>query len=716
MDKHFLGTITCVASDRLITDENGEQFYECMTQEELNAIQVNTDKNAIKSNLFYALGRMDAILSAVVGQITKNRYVEIIFAIKDGGKSIALNISNDKLNGNEVIALGLIEIGVGIGIAILAPSSVVGVAAGLIISSFVSYFLADLYLYLKDKAPYLWKQIKTNFDETNKTIALLVEKNIDSLRHFKSNLIDKISSWIDEFNVELQYNSAHPYVNPQRNLESSDYKSLIELLLDSKSNALDIDSLLHTFPNYLAYLTHTTTDTTNSLSLSNATDSIPMCIKAQCLNHKNEPLANREIYVYSPNFASFVDKAKSDDKGYITFNNACVSSKMTNSDLYFVLNRYGLDEEQKDYHIKISPSKTIQPNDKRARELTDQTLTFNKHIPKAIKANDSIMPNIKVNAIEFIEQNINNSTHIHLKAHYVLRDSQKKYIQGDEHTYTIHSIQKYKHKTKWGYIVFDKDEDIESTLREMTASKPLIKSVRFKELEGITGEIVSIPFKEQWEDKQVRFFAYIYKPHKDIGVDVEFEESIPPNVIRIEAQDNSGEYIEIVLPEETEANSEGDSIRLAYNEHTLQDSTIRSDVDNNTLAMAARILLRNSPKTKKPNTPNKSTSMKPKSLSRQEVLDIVDKLPMGLKSNGEANPRIRLVKSQKELDELWERLTKNTKELQNGTDTRHGKPIYQRMLDDGTRINYRVDSKTGGSTIDINSRNPKTNIRIHIDK
>lgn len=84
--------------------------------------------------------------------------------------------------------------------------------------------------------------------------------------------------------------------------------------------------------------------------------------------------------------------------------------------------------------------------------------------------------------------------------------------------------------------------------------------------------------------------------------------------------------------------------------------------------------------------------------------------------NGEANQMVRLVKSQKELDELWEKLTKNAKELPNGTDTRHGKPIYKRMLDDGIRINYRVDSKTGVSTIDINSRNPKTNIRIHIDK
>ena len=290
---------------------------------------------------------------------------------------------------------------------------------------------------------------------------------VNEATQFIREVIDSIQSKLHSFFSLFDSNPSKYELVSNPSLESSDYKSLIELLLDSKSNALDIDSLLHTFPNYLAYLTHTTTDTTNSLSLSHSPDSIPMCINALCLNHKNEPLANREIYVYSPNFASFVDKAKSDENGHITFNNACVSSKMTNSDLYFVLNRYGLDEEQKDYHIKISPSKTIQPNDKRARELTDQTLTFNKHIPKAIKANDSIMPNIKVNAIEFIEQNINNSTHIHLKAHYVLRDSQKKYIQGDEHTYTIHSIQKYKHKTKWGYIVFDKDEDIESTLRDV---------------------------------------------------------------------------------------------------------------------------------------------------------------------------------------------------------------------------------------------------------
>ena len=89
-------------------------------------------------------------------------------------------------------------------------------------------------------------------------------------------LIDSIQSKLHSFFSLFDSNPSKYELVSNPSLESSDYKSLIELLLDSKSNALDIDSLLHTFPNYLAYLTHTTTDTTNSLSLSNATDSIPV--------------------------------------------------------------------------------------------------------------------------------------------------------------------------------------------------------------------------------------------------------------------------------------------------------------------------------------------------------------------------------------------------------------------------------------------------------
>ena len=370
-------------------------------------------------------------------------------------------------------------------------------------------------------------------------------------------LIDSIESKLQSFFSLFDSNPSKYELVSNPTLESNDYKSLIELLLHKDSNALDIDTLLHTFPNYLAYPTHATTNSTNSsLALYTPKEALPIHITAQCFNHKKEALSNREIYVYSPNFYSFVDRAKSDENGFIEFNNACVSSNMTNSDLYFVLNRYGLDEEQKDFHIKISPSKTIQPKDKQVGELLEQRLSFEKNIPKAITLNDNIKPNIKVISIEckdikYTHNNANtqvkaksNTPHnitmnntsikshhtnntiesITLKAHYVLKDSQKATIQGDEQSYLKDSIQRHKHKTKWGYIVFDKEEDIEQTLKQLNKTQPLIYSKRFKELEHIKGEIVNIPFKEEWENKQIRFFAYLWRANRDVGIDVEKRE------------------------------------------------------------------------------------------------------------------------------------------------------------------------------------------------
>ncbi|WP_243554933.1 hypothetical protein [Helicobacter cinaedi] len=379
-------------------------------------------------------------------------------------------------------------------------------------------------------------------------------------------LIDSLESKLQSFFSMFDSNPLEYELVPNPTLSSKDYQSLIELLLNKNSNALDIDTLLHTFPNYLAYPTHSysTKDSTNSsLALSTPKDALPIHIKAQCFNHKKEALSNREIYVYSPNFYSFVDRAKSDENGFIEFHNAYVSSKMTNSDLYFVLNRYGLDEEQKDFHIKISPSKTIQPKDKQVGELLEQRLSFEKNIPKAITLNDNIKPNIKVNAIEYIPQEYNHNSFnsplehhliesITLQAHYVLKDSHKKNIQGDEQSLLKESIQRYKHKTKWGYIVFDRDEEIEQTLKQVNKTQPLIYSKRFKELENIKGEIVNIPFKEEWENKQIRFFAYLWRANRDVGIDVEFEyathfvnEAYYDKII-IKAKDDDSEMLQIL--------------------------------------------------------------------------------------------------------------------------------------------------------------------------
>ena len=71
--------------------------------------------------------------------------------------------------------------------------------------------------------------------------------NTQAGKDFVNFLTDKLHSFFSLFdsnpsNYELVSNPS---------LESSDYKSLIELLLDSNSTAKDIDSLLHSFPHYL---------------------------------------------------------------------------------------------------------------------------------------------------------------------------------------------------------------------------------------------------------------------------------------------------------------------------------------------------------------------------------------------------------------------------------------------------------------------------------
>ncbi|GAD19056.1 predicted membrane-associated [Helicobacter fennelliae MRY12-0050] len=536
--------------------------------------------------------------------------------------------------------------------------------------------------------------------------------------HLIQPLIDNLKPKLQSFFSMFDSNPLEYELVPNPTLSSKDYQSLIELLLNKNSNALDIDTLLHTFPNYLAYPTHSysTKDSTNSsLSLSTPKDALPIHIKAQCFNHKKEALSNREIYVYSPNFYSFVDRAKSDENGFIEFHNAYVSSKMTNSDLYFVLNRYGLDEEQKDFHIKISPSKTIQPKDKQVGELLEQRLSFEKNIPKAITLNDNIKPNIKVNAIEYIPQEYNHNSFnsplehhliesITLQAHYVLKDSHKKNIQGDEQSLLKESIQRYKHKTKWGYIVFDRDEEIEQTLKQVNKTQPLVYSKRFKELENIKGEIVNIPFKEEWENKQIRFFAYLWRANRDVGIDVHYQATIPDNVIRIETLDESDEFIEIILPEEQEENNTND----IEQENDWLDTAKDLALD---LGLAVISRGRYKPKNRT-NKVNKGATNFNRSLTREEVLEVVDKLPTAKELGITRSKRVHFVRNTKELDELVNKFTKNAKYIGEHKQTIKVKKTGQKeevnvleyFLDDGTPIGIRSNSQTGGKAIDINKK------------
>ena len=220
------------------------------------------DKEKFTSYLFQALGVMDIVISNIALR-GMGSSIKILFNIKDGAKSTALNVSNENLSAIENIALGIGTITISVIVGIVAGEGILAVSASILIGVLLSAFLVKFYLYLKDNALELWEKIKVEFDSITANIALLIENNISSLQDFTSNIARKISSWVEEFDVNasmiqsgtssgaINYNPTHPYANPKRNLESKDYQSLIALLLDTNSTAKDIDSLLHSFPHYL---------------------------------------------------------------------------------------------------------------------------------------------------------------------------------------------------------------------------------------------------------------------------------------------------------------------------------------------------------------------------------------------------------------------------------------------------------------------------------
>ncbi|EQM94586.1 hypothetical protein HRAG_02372, partial [Helicobacter bilis ATCC 43879] len=125
---------------------------------------------------------------------------------------------------------------------------------------------------------------------------------------------------------------------------------------------------------------------------------------------------------------------------------------------------------------------------------------------------------------------------IHLKAYYNQdsipnKEEQKQYYQ------------EQKKQTKWGYMLFDKEIDIDSKLKEMTKDStiPLTELKEFHRIykedsiafytnqantpnnteskDYLLGGEIELYFKEQWQDKQIRFFAYMEGAKSDVGVD-----------------------------------------------------------------------------------------------------------------------------------------------------------------------------------------------------
>ena len=90
--------------------------------------------------------------------------------------------------------------------------------------------------------------------------------------------------------------------------------------------------------------------------------------------------------------------------------------------------------------------------------------------------------------------------------------------------------------------------------------------------------------------------------------------------------------------------------------------------------------------------------VKNKITSKETILEIFN--TVGIKSIGKGSKGVRLVKDNNELNLVWDKLTKDAKDI---------KPvlandktiIIRKELDDGTIIKYRPTSKSGGATIEI---------------
>ena len=228
--------------------------------------------------------------------------------------------------------------------------------------------------------------------------------------------------------------------------------------------------------------------------------------------------------------------------------------------------------------------------------------------------------------------------------------------------------------------------------------------------------------------------------------EIEGEYDIPDNVIRIETEDGSGEYIEIEFDENDnlkDINNNDDELNDLL--HQAKDilyelsplSSMESAYDNLKAgeykdALIDAITILPQAKTLKAETiANKIKNIiskdknkkdvriakpKPKSLSRQEVLGIINGLEKGSTKN------TRLVNTKKELDELWERLTKNATKIEERvipiTNKKTGQTTQETLiryqLDDKTQVVYRTGSKSGGEAVNVYGKNPELNKTIHI--
>ena len=240
-------------------------------------------------------------------------------------------------------------------------------------------------------------------------------------------------------------------------------------------------------------------------------------------------------------------------------------------------------------------------------------------------------------------------------------------------------------------------------------------------------------------------------------VDVELEESIPPNVIRIETLDESDEFIEIEFDENDtlkdinnndELNdllhqakdilyelSPFSSAELAYNNFTAGEykeallnaitilpmakafkaKTIANKIKDIISKDKRKEDVRIHPNTNKNSNTNAGKKIKSKYATKQEVINVIEN-KYGLKTSNQlnkagykgigSNSNVYWARDSKQIKEIWDDITEGAEILEDRINPKTGERIAMRKLSDGTILRLRKTSRTGGSAIDIGRKKP----------
>ena len=188
------------------------------------------------------------------------------------------------------------------------------------------------------------------------------------------------------------------------------------------------------------------------------------------------------------------------------------------------------------------------------------------------------------------------------------------------------------------------------------------------------------------------------KTHMRVDIKKEYEEESKEdenyNVLRIETKDDSGDYIEILVPKDEIL------FNIEDEDPPLEDDFLVSLGISGLTKKGTSKLAKYTKNIKLPG-----------SLTREDIVGIFRRLEIGGSARN-INSSVRLVDNKKELDLLWIRISKGSKFIEKRsvpitnkkTKITTREDITMHKLDDGkTIIKYRTGSKSGGETIEMDA-------------